>query len=114
MYTRSPAAYDALRSFKLLQLPCVRTLKFYIDSNLEDAGEVEERLLVKKGQYKLVLMHQQLHLQRTKTQEEDGEGAVHSSTGVLPIGEGALIIDEVKVCSDAHILHSFTSHPYLE
>lgn len=34
MYTRSPAAYEALKSFKLLQLPCVRTLKHYIDANL--------------------------------------------------------------------------------
>jgi len=38
VYTRSPAAYDALRSFYLLQFPCVRTLKFYIDYNLEEAG----------------------------------------------------------------------------
>ena len=38
VYTRSPAAYDALKSFKLLQLPRVRTLKYYIDANLEQAG----------------------------------------------------------------------------
>ena len=44
MYSRSPAAYQALRSFKLLQLPCVRTLKFYIDSNLEGAGDSVKRL----------------------------------------------------------------------
>ena len=48
VYTRSPAA---LRSFKLLQLPCVRTLKYYIDANLEDAGEVEQCLIEKKEQY---------------------------------------------------------------
>ena len=50
VYTWSPAAYDALRSFKLLQLPGVHTLKHYIDANLEQAGEVEQRLLEKKTQ----------------------------------------------------------------
>ena len=34
VYTRNPAAYEALQSFKLLQLPCVRTLKYYINFNL--------------------------------------------------------------------------------
>ena len=51
VYTRSPAAYNALHNFKLLQLSCVRTLKYYIDANLDDAGEVEERLIEKKEQY---------------------------------------------------------------
>ena len=47
-YTRRPVTYEALHSFKLLQLPCVRTLKYYIDFNLEEAGEVEKRLVEKK------------------------------------------------------------------
>ena len=55
VYTRSPAAYDALKNFKLLQLPGVRTLKHYIDANLEQAGEVEQRLLEKKKQYDAII-----------------------------------------------------------
>ncbi len=51
MYSRSPAAYEALRNFKLLQLPCVRTLKFYIDANLESAGDSLERLQQSRKQY---------------------------------------------------------------
>ena len=99
VHTRSPAAYDALRSFKLLQLPCIRTLKYYIDSNLEEAGEVEKRLLERKGQYdKLVQLHQeQLEAKKAKKPEEEEEEDAHSSKDVLPIGEGALIINEVKV-----------------
>ena len=51
VYSRSPAAYQALRSFKLLQLPCVRTLKYYIDANLESAGDSVERLQRSREQY---------------------------------------------------------------
>ena len=35
MYTRSPAAYEGLKSFKRLQLPSVHTLKHYAGANLE-------------------------------------------------------------------------------
>ena len=89
MYTRSPAAYDALRSFKLLQLPCVRTLKYYIDSNLEEAGDVEKRLQEKKTQYdKLVQLHQE-QLEAKESQKNDES----SSNGkeILPIAEGSLM-----------------------
>ena len=51
VYTRSPAAYEALRNFKLLQLPSVRSLKFYIDANLESAGDSIPRLKESKKQY---------------------------------------------------------------
>lgn len=51
VYTRSPAAYEALRDFKLLQLPSVRTLKYYIDANLESAGDSMERLKQSRKQY---------------------------------------------------------------
>jgi len=50
VYTRSPAAYEALRDFKLLQLPSVRTLKYYIDANL-NAGDSMERLKQSRKQY---------------------------------------------------------------
>ena len=51
VFTRCPAAYDALRSFKLLQLPSRRTLKEYIDANLEEAGECEEHLEDERKRY---------------------------------------------------------------
>ena len=44
MYARRPAAYEALTSFHLLKLPSARTIKMYIHSNVEAAGEVEVRL----------------------------------------------------------------------
>ena len=44
VFIRSPAAYDALKDFKLLQLPSRRTLKDYISANLEKAGECFEHL----------------------------------------------------------------------
>ena len=86
VYTRSP---DALRSFKLLPLPCVWTLKYYmyIDSNLGEAVEVEKRLLEKKNEYdKLVCQHrEQLEAQKAKNQEEKDADGICSSD-VLPIG----------------------------
>ena len=51
VYTRSPAAYEALCNFKLLQLPSVRSLKFYIDANLENAGDSVLRLKKSRRQY---------------------------------------------------------------
>ena len=51
VFTRSPAAYDALKSFKLVQLPSRRTLKHYIDANLEGAGEYLQRLEEERKQY---------------------------------------------------------------
>lgn len=97
MYTRSPAAYEALKGFKLLQLPGVRTLKHYIDANLEQAGEVERRLQEKKKQYDslISLSKQQIEEKVKKSSTEDTSSA---TKGVLPLGEGAMIIDEVKVC----------------
>ena len=102
VYTRSPAAYDSLRSFKLLQLPCVRTLKHYVDFNLEEAGEVEKRLVDKKTEYdKLVsLQKERLKTKKVRRQEENEVQNCEedvSIEGVLPIGEGSLILDEVKV-----------------
>ena len=34
VYTKSPATYEAIKSFKLLQLPSVRLLKSYIASEM--------------------------------------------------------------------------------
>jgi hypothetical protein len=59
VYTRSPAAFEALRSFKLLQLPSVRTLKDYIDGNLEGAGECITRLEKERRVYLAMIEQKQ-------------------------------------------------------
>lgn len=51
VFTRSPSAYEALKGFNLLQLPSVRTLKHYIDGNLEEAGDSMERLKIERKKY---------------------------------------------------------------
>lgn len=51
VYCRSPAAYEALKSFKLVQLPSVRTLKYYVDANLESAGDSVPRIMQNRKQY---------------------------------------------------------------
>ena len=64
VYSRSPVAYQALRDIKLLQLPCVRTLKYYIDANLESAGDSVERLQQSRKQYVALI-------EEKKVQEEN-------------------------------------------
>ena len=73
----------------------MRTLKYYIDFNLEEAGEVEKRLVEKKVQYDRLVSLTQENISRKSSRllvesEED-------KSEVLPLGEGSLIIDEVKV-----------------
>lgn len=51
MYSRSPASYEALKSFKLVQLPSVRTLKYYVDANLESAGDWTSRIIQSRKEY---------------------------------------------------------------
>ena len=51
MYSRSPAAYEALKSFKLVQLPSIRTLKYYVDANLENAGDSTSRIIQSRKEY---------------------------------------------------------------
>lgn len=85
VYTRSPAAYEALSSFHLLQLPSAGTLKTYTRSNLEVCGEVEGRLAEERAKY-------------------DARVAEHiaSSKPHPPLRKGALIFDEVKVAAKLH------------
>ncbi len=79
VYTRSPAAYAALKSFHILQLPSVSTLKAFTGNNIENPGEVEKRLHQ---------CHRQYHYHKEEVKEHGGKE---------PLGEGVLIIDEVKV-----------------
>ena len=59
VYVRSPAAYKALKGFKILQLPCVSTLKSFTRANQHDLGD-EGNLKVRAEQYAA------LHLQKEK------------------------------------------------
>ena len=66
VFTRSPSAYEALRSFKLLQLPSVRTLKYYIDANLEEAGECMKRLEDERKHYLVMVESKRAELEQKK------------------------------------------------
>ena len=79
VYTRSPAAYSALKGFQMLQLPSVSSLKCFTSANIEKPGEIEDRLLKCREQY-------QKHKEETVAKGKKE-----------PLGEGALIVDEVKV-----------------
>ena len=85
MYTRSPAAYEALSSFHLLQLPSAGTLKTYTRSNVEASGEVEERLAGERAKYD------------TRIAEH-----IAASRPYPPLRKGTLIFDEVKVVAKLH------------
>lgn len=51
VYSHSPAAYEVLKSFKLVQVSSVRTLKYYVDANLEGAGESTSRIILIRKAY---------------------------------------------------------------
>ena len=75
VFTRSPSAYEALKSFKLLQLPSVRTLKYYIDANfLEKAGDCMKRLEDERKHY--------LEMVRNKKAELDNKKLLRKGTYV--------------------------------
>ena len=85
IFSRSPAAYHAVRLMGILQLPCDKTLRRYMYKHASSPGINEEQLLESAKRFEAF-----------KAQYV-GEG-MH-----LPIGEGVLIFDEVKVC-----LHSLS------
>lgn len=100
VYSRSPAAFDALRNFKILQLPSVATLKSYTKSNKEPPGLCAQRLAQERCHYD------------TKVQEH-----IESGKPCPPLSEGVLVVDEVKVAAKLHwnsrddslVGHSMTS-----
>ena len=81
MYTRSPAAYEALKGFDVLKLPSVSSLKAFTGSNLEAPGDIQKRLSESYTDYQAMI--EQKKAQGLKT----------------PLGEGVVIFDEVKVAS---------------
>ena len=78
-YARSSSAYNALWSFRLLQLPSVSILKQYKSSYTERPGEVESRLKEESDIYR----------QRQKEAKEKGK--------LVPLGEGSLILMKWKL-----------------
>ncbi len=84
VYTRSPTAYEALRAFGILQLPCISTLKSFTAFNFEKPGFSEERLSHARRQYD----------EMVRGRRAAGE--------TVPFSEGILIFDEVKVGLKLH------------
>ena len=79
VFARSPAAYSALKSFRLFQLQSEAVLKKYRCTYKESAGEGEARLIEEREMY----------------QQQQEEARSHGRP--VPFAEGALIFDEVKV-----------------
>ena len=76
---RSPAAYEALKSFNILKLPCQSTLKAYTGAFMHDPGPRSD-----------CIVDQVTHYVAFKEQ------CVKSGKQV-PTADGVLIFDEVKV-----------------
>lgn len=85
VYSRSPAAFEALRDFNILQLPGVSTLKSFVRSNKEAPGECVKRLATERNHYNI------------RIQEHIKAGKPHP-----PLREGVLIANEVKVAAKLH------------
>ena len=84
VFSRSPAAYEALKSFNILQLPSVSTMKTYMRANREEPGPVYHRLAEEKTKY------------------EEIKEFKRKMKFPIPLGEGALIFDEVKVSASIY------------
>ena len=81
MYVRSPAAYEALKSFNILQLPSRATLQAYTGAFLHEPGA--NSACIKDQVAQFILHCQQLQKEGKKESQKDG----------------VLIFDEVKVIS---------------
>ena len=81
VYVRSPAAYEALKSFNIMQLPSKSTFQSYTGAFLHKAGACRESIIKQVTQYKSFCQLQQ------------------DKGGAQPMSDGILIFDEVKVIS---------------
>ena len=79
VFTRSAAAYDVLKSFKILQLPSRSTLQSYTGAFLHEAGASSSCIA---GQVANFMIYKVECLKNGKRE---------------PKGDGVLIFDEVKV-----------------
>ena len=81
MFVRSPAAYVALRDFKIMQFPSRATLQAYTGAFLHEVGACSESIASQVTKY---------HAFKESCRPENQE---------IPKADGALIFDEVKVIS---------------
>ena len=79
VYLRSPAAYEALRSFNILQLPCQSPLKAYTSAFMHDPGARSDCIVDQVTHYVAFKEHS------VKCGKQE------------PKADGVLIFDEVKV-----------------
>ena len=54
VFTHSPAAYEALKSFEILQLPCRSTLQAYIGAFLHEPGASSHCIANQVSQYAIL------------------------------------------------------------
>ena len=79
IHVRSPAAYSALKSFKILELPSIKSLLLFTAVRNHESGIDEDYLAEKKAGY--ILFSEECVKNGSKK----------------PLGIGAIIFDEVKV-----------------
>ena len=79
IYTRSPAAFRAVRSLGILQLPCCKELQRIVSRNADGPG-----------------INDQYIANQSKAYQSFCENKV-ASGGKKPLGIGVLIFDETKV-----------------
>ena len=79
VYVRSPAAYEALKCFGVIQLPCRRSLQYFLGANANTPGVNEQAMSEQRNLYDAFCSQQ----------KREGKKA--------PLYEGILIFDEVKV-----------------
>ena len=81
VYSRSPAAYEALKSFNILQLPCRASLQAFFSANRTAPGVDEDKIAEQRCLYEAF------------KEEKVKQGKKK------PLSKGALIFDKVKVQS---------------
>ena len=85
VFSRSPAAYESLKSFKILALPSVSTLQDYKSMLLCGPEEVDKRLRKERELYDGIIS------------EAVGKQKMGDENVSIPLSEGSLIFNEVKV-----------------
>ena len=82
IYIRSPAAYEALKSFKILQLPSKSTLQSCTGAFLHEPGVSNQCVANQVAQYVLF----------KSNCEKEGKR--------VPQGDGVIVFDEVKIACE--------------
>ena len=88
-FSRSPSAYEALKSYNLLQLPSATTLKAYKSPLIDSPGEIDEKLMKERKLYDGRVKEA---TQRQKMNKDFP----------IPLSKGVLIFDEVNVAMKIH------------